>query len=176
MQTVIDQIQEATQKGARFVSFLYTSKDTHETAIYTIILGVNIKAAYERDLKIIGKIRPQGLFERVAREEILESLRASLTKGIGNNPAYTQKGLFQSISKGIRLNKNTLQLHLFGFVIRKQIIKEGIFKKINSSQKTIAKKMLRRRMKCSKFRDYILDVQNISGIRLNGKLLEIQNL
>lgn len=173
--TILQEIQEATEKGARFVSFLYTSKDTHETAIYTIILGINLKSAYERDLKIIGKIHPHGLYERVARAEILESLRTSLVKGIGNNPAYTQKGLFQSICKGVRLNKNTLQLHIFGFVVKKNVVVPGNFKKVNSSEKTVAKRYLRKKMKSGRFRDFILDAENIAGLKVRGKLIELQN-
>lgn len=173
-QQLINTIKDGTSKGCRFISFLYTTKTTHETSLFTLLLGVNIEHAYRRDLKVVPHLKAMSNAEKLARAEIVESLRASLEFGIGNNPAYTQKGLYTHITKGVRLNQDTREFHLTGFIINKQVIKEGEYKKVSSSEKTLAKKRIKKTMRSSRFRDFIITPEHIAGLRINGKVIEFQ--
>lgn len=169
---LINSIKESTNRGAKFISFAYKSKGHEETSIFTLLLGVNLKNAYKRDLKLISHIKTMSAVEEMARKEIVESLKDSLR--LGNNPRFTQKDLYYSITRGVRLNTETGQLHLWGFIVRKQVIEAGIFRPIKSSEKTIAKNKIRKHMKSARFRDFVLSPENIAGMRINGGVIEFQ--
>jgi hypothetical protein len=170
---IIKEIQKGLERGPRFVSFLYHSKETEETAIYTVLLGVNIANSYRRDLKILARTKVTNGIEQLAKTELIESLKESLNKGVGNNSRFTQKGLYWHISNGIRFNHLSKNLNLDGFVINKQVVKPGAKKPCKHSPKTLAKNMFRCKMKSGRFRCFVLDPAQIAGIKVNGKILEL---
>lgn len=168
-------LEEALKNGCRFCSFMYRSKGAEDTAIYTVLLGVNLINAYKRDKKILESIHTDNPIMEAARKELISSLSESIEKGLGNNHRFTQKGVYQFLGKSVRLHKEENQIHLTGFIIRKEIIKAGEPKFVKSAPKTICKKQLAKRMKCRKFRDFIFNPDNIGGLKINGNILEIQN-
>lgn len=172
---LLNAIQDGLKNGTRFVSFCYCSKESRETAIYTISLGVKIENAYKRDLKILPLIQVKTEAEKIARREIFDSIKESLTNGVGNNHNYKQKGLYLHICPGVKLNQASGDLTLFGMVVNKQVVKEGEHKAAKSSEKTIAKMSIRKKLKCGKFRNFLLTSENIAGIKHNGRILQIQN-
>jgi hypothetical protein len=171
---IIKEVRRATEKGCRFVSFMYQAKESGEVSVYNLLLGIDIEHAYRRDLCILPQLTLKTAVERRAREEIIRSIQDSLTFGVGHNPRYTQEDLYLHICKGLRYNQNSNQLHLTGYSISRQVIQPGVFKPRKSSEVVLAKQALKRRMKSGRFRAFVLDVENISGLKCNGKVLEIQ--
>lgn len=154
--------------GCRFVQLHYTAKGTGEEATHTLCLGVNLERAYRRDEKVTRLFKPANKVEEQAKAEVLFSLRESLTKGIGNNSAYTNKGTYEHIVPGLKIQDNGA-LHVYGFVIRKEVITPGVYKTVNSADLTIAKDKVKKNHKLRKFRQFILT--NINEARINGKTL-----
>lgn len=171
---LVQTMEKALKQGCRFCSFLYRSKGDGGTAIFTVLLGVDMIHAYKRDLKILSTLHFSDYTMEIARAEIMRSLQDSIRNGLGHNANFTQKGVYQSLCKGLRLHKAENKIHLTGFIINKQVLVEGEKKVVKSSQKTICKRKLAKRMKCRKFRDFIFDPVNIAGLKINGKILEIQ--
>lgn len=169
----VESIRESLLKGSRFVSFRYTSKDTGETAMYTLLLGVNIVKAYRRDLKILEKLPALNLVEKQAKLEMLESIRESLSKGLGHNHLYNLAGLYYPICPGVRLNQVTNALNLYGFVICKKVITPGNKKPCKHSAKSLAKKKFKKYLKSSRFRCFILEPDQLTRLKINGKILEL---
>lgn len=168
-------LETALKNGCRFCSFMYNAKGSGETAVFTVLLGVNLINAYKRDASVLSHLKIEDGVMKVARDEVVKSLQDSIVHGLGNNAHFTQKGVYQFLGKGARLHKEEKTIHLTGFIINKQVVKAGEYKAVKSSAKTICKKKLAQRMKCRKFRDFIFSPEHIGGMKINGKVLEIQN-
>lgn len=169
---LIKEIESLATCGARFVSLEYTAKGTGEVARHTIALGVSISNAYKRDLVILRNLMPtlKGS-DAIACQELMDSLSESLTKGIGNNSAYTCKDVYKGICNGVKLHLEKGELHVTGFGIAKTVIEPGVYKTVKSSDKTLAKNALRKRMKSGKFRQFALS--ELGEIKINGKTIEL---
>jgi len=97
---------------------------------------------------------------RQARDELINSYSTSLT---GYNPGYKNiasyinvKDANNNIIDGIKLNISSSELHLYGLVFNKVIIKPGVYKQVKSSELTQAKNTLKSLTPLSKFRQYRL--------------------
>lgn len=162
-------------KGTRFVSLVYRSEGTKELARHTILLGVDTVKAYERDLARLLLLQPhlEGI-KRIACDELINSLKNSLSKGLGQNDSYTCKDKYEETSiKGVKAHKETGVLHLMGYSIAKVTLEEGESKEVKSNDKTIEKNKLRKLGRLGKIRQFKLQVSNIQEVRANGKIVEI---
>lgn len=161
-------------KGCRFVQLRYTAKGTGEVANHTLAMGVNLDRAYRRDEKIIQLTRPQTDLGKEAKSAVLASVQESITKGIGNNSAYTCKDVYENVAPGIKYHKETFELYVYGFSIRKNVIKPGVYKTVKSAPLTIEKDKLRKKLKVGRFRQFI--IRNVERAALNGKVLELETI
>lgn len=179
MSTLQDLIHQLTQcKGAKFAGLTYRSKETHELARYTVILGVDRTALYQKDRETLRTMLPslEGLPKQAA-EALLASIEESLAKGLGNNSAYThgpEQGDTYLTFDGlpdVKLNVNDGVLHLMAIVQSKTVLEEGEYKHVNSKPLTLAKNAIRRELRQSKIRQFALP--NLSKAKLNGETLEL---
>jgi hypothetical protein len=158
--------------GCRFISLVYRSKETHELSRYVIGIGGKLERVYKRDLKVLSLIQTHNELEETAKRELIDSLKDSLKLGIGNNPRYTCKGVYRNLFPGLKIQVETFDLHINGFLLSKKVIEAGEYKNVKSSAKTLKKNEYRRKMKTSRIRQFILP--NIQTAKLNGKTLEIE--
>ena len=175
--SVIDTLRGATKNGNRFLSFLYTTKGTGETNLYVINFGIDYVNACEHDKALLEAYTPKNDLEITAKGEMLKSLTETLTEGVSQS--YTQKDVFTPIGKGLKQHNETGELYIWGFVqSRTQIAPPTNPKKpVNSKPLTLAKRAIEKELefKRNKFSQYILSPENISGIKVNGEIVEIQN-
>jgi hypothetical protein len=165
-------------KGAKFASFTYRSKESNELARYTIMLGVDLRAVYEKDRALLADLLPtlDGL-SRDAGAALLASIEESLSKGLGNNSAYThgaeQGDTYVHLEgvPGVSVNKNDGVLHVKGMLVNKVTLEEGVFKQVNSRPLTLAKRELEKQLRRSKIRQFALT--NVASARINGETLEL---
>jgi len=169
----------AGMKGAKFASFVYTAKPsgprlTEEKARHVLILGASTKSLYERDLEVLAEIAPtlKGL-EADAAEIIAESRRVSLAVGIGHNPAYTGEDAYSATNiPGVKVHNVTGEIHVNGLVVRKDVITEATYRKVNSKPETLARKAVENMLPSSKFRQFKLS--GITVAKLNGETIEME--
>ncbi len=173
IENVIGTVEEALKNGCRFVSFLYTSKGSGETSRYTVALGVRVANAYKRDIALLKQMRVKTNPQKHAKQQLIESMEKSLKYGIGNNPAFTQKGTYIHLAKGLKENAKTGDLNLSGFVIQREVVKKGVHKEVNHSQVVWEKEQLKKKLKSGRFRNFLLKPENIGGVKMNGKVLVI---
>ena len=159
--------------GVQFASLTYRTKATDELARYTLLLGASVENAYAGDLQKVEDALPTltDSLDVQAATEIINSLRQSLDKGIGNNDAYTLQGVYASTGiPGVFINTNDNALHLRNvFVQSKVVLQEGKPRKaVNSKPLTIAKDNLKKMLglRSNKLRQFALD--NITKARVNG--------
>lgn len=163
-------------RSARFASFTYRSKEKNELSRVTVLLGANHETAYKKDLARLLMLLPKldGI-KRIACQELVDSLKESLKRGIGNNSAFTCKDTYvQTGLKGVKLHPENGELHITGYLVNKQVIEKGEYKSVKSSEKTIAKNELRKIGRIGKIRQYVLTPENLKSVKLNGKTIVIE--
>lgn len=161
----------ASKRGARFVSLVYTNKEG-ETARHTILLGASYETAKQRDLQrlLIKQPHLDGI-AKVACEELIESYK----KPQGENEAYTCANVYeQTPINGLKIHKESGELHLMGYGIAKVVLKPVEYKTVKSNEKTIAKNALRQMGRLGKIRQFKLTTENLQKITINGKTLVIE--
>ncbi len=171
-------VEDTKRTGARFVGMTYTNENG-EKSKYRLIMGINLVSLYKSDLRTLKKLRPSldGV-KAVACDELIASIENSLTKGIGNNDAYTLRGYYTPITPNgeVKLHVNEIgETHLYirGYVLTKEVLDKGVYAKVNSSDKTLAKKDLEKSLKRGKIRTFKINVAVLEGIRMNGMEIEI---
>ena len=176
--SVVDSLRAATSKGAKFLSFLYQSKGTGEVSIYTINFGINYDNACKADKAILEAYEPKNDLEQAAKEKMLLSVTQHLTEGVSQ--AYTQKDTYTSIGNGIKIHNTTGEISIYGFVQSKvQVSPPTIIKKpVKSSAATLAKKNIEKvcEFKRNKFANFLINPENIAGLKVNGEVIELQSL
>ena len=178
--SMLANVVESTSKtGARFAGLTYTN-EAGETSRYNIILGVNMVSLYKSDARTLANLRPtlEGV-DAQACDELIASVNESLEKGIGNNSAYTLKGYFQPVTPGgeVKLHQSEegeTFLYLRGYVVKKTVLVKGEYKAVKSSPKTLAKRKIEKSLKRGRVRTFKVSVASLTGIRMNGAVIEIE--
>ena len=178
MENNIDKLfSSITQSSsATFCSIYYESKGTGEVARHTINLNVNLENLYSQDLETLMSIKNNlnDSVEIQACNELIESFEDSLKAGIGNNVNYSQKNVdykrFKDVDgkviSNVKQHPNG-QIYLSGLLINKDVIEQGQYVERKSKPLTIAKNKMRKDLKTTKFRNYVLD-SNTFEIRVRG--------
>lgn len=169
----------ASVNTSSFVGFQYQNE--YEVSHVTMRLGTNLEKAYQDDLDTL--LANRATFEQepiylAAIDEMIASLRNSLEKGIGNNDSYTKKDVYEQLAPNVKMHKETGALYVSGFQHRKTLIETLKERKaVKSSEKTIAKRTIAKRLALKKdtFREYIIDEQHMGRVRIKGNTLYIGN-
>lgn len=151
----------------------YQSK-SGEVADYSIVFHINYKNALISSINTLNSFVPNNEIEEQAKQDCLDSFNKSIQNIESIQIENIQDGYSRFFDennqyiKGIKLHNKTNTLHLYGFVVHKKIIKQGNFKKSNSSPLTIAKNKLRNMCKVSKFRQFRIIPDQLDSISVEG--------
>jgi hypothetical protein len=108
------------------------------------------------------------LEKRLSSEEIKEALRQQNDKTIALSDA--QKNAYTHITKGVKVNKETNEIHVFGLVVRKQVLVSIEYKETNSRDLTIVQNEIKKlcEFKQDKYRNFIFDKGqvNLQGVTI----------
>jgi hypothetical protein len=164
--------------GCRFGGLTYTNQNG-ETSKYNVIFGINIESLYKSDLRTLESLLPtlKGI-DYVACLELVDSIKNSLTNGIGNNDGYTLKGYYTPITPNgeVKLHEDeegNVFLYIRGYVINKTVITEGEYPHVKSAEKTLVKKKIEKNLKRGKIRTFKINVNQLHKISMNGMTVEI---
>lgn len=163
----------ARTKGCKFASFTYTNQQG-ETAKRFIQLGCDKEKLYRSDLEKLKAYKAENDIEEQARLEMVASIEKSLAYGIGNNPDYTQKGVWESIDSNLSVDTEKGKVRVLGLQLNKTILKAGIYPPKNSRPKTIAKKAIAKKLdlKREKIKSFSITSDQFQRIAANGETLE----
>jgi hypothetical protein len=100
-----------------------------------------------------------------ALEMALQELRNPKTGSRESNDIW--------LNKALAFNTNTLRLSVFGASISKEVVQEGVYKKVKSAPKTVAKQIIQKAVepRTAKLRRFTMD--NLNGMKMDGETLEI---
>lgn len=181
MKTNIDKILKEFSKinGTRFIYLKNYYTDIGEISNYTILVGSFLKNSYEKDLRFLKRYKCNSIIEEIAKKEIINSINNSLNNGIGKNDAYKKIGYYTHIDRNIKYHIDEItdaaRYYINGFKVRKEVIRYADkYKKVNFSEKTIAKNELNRLLRRGKFREFIIDSMKVEEIHLNGNKLTVK--
>lgn len=176
--SLVHAVEDTRRTGARFVGLTYTNENG-EKSKYRLIMGINLVSLYKADLRTLKKLHPslEGV-KAIACDELIDSIENSLTKGIGNNDAYTLKGYYTQITPNgeVKLHVNEVnETHLYirGYVLSKTVLVKGTYPTVRSSEKTLAKREIEKSLKRGRIRTFKINVAVLEGIRMNGMEIEI---
>ncbi len=171
-------VEDTKRTGARFIGLTYTNEH-NETSVYNLIMGYNIESLYKSDLRTLTALRPSltGI-KAVACDELIASINNSLTKGIGNNDAYTLKGYYTKITPNgeVKLHVDetgVTRLYIRGYCLKKTVKTPGTYPVVKSSEKTLAKKEIEKTLKRGKIRTFKINVNDLHIVAMNGMKVEI---
>lgn len=170
----IEALTESLARGASFVSFAYTAKGTGETSVFTLNFGISYRNAVEHDHAALVAYLPTSPLEEEAKASMLTSLTETLTEGVSSS--YTQQGLWETLARGVRLNRESGEVAFYGFVQRKEVLIEGEPKKpVKSKPLTLAKKSIEKacNFKRNRFAQFIITPQNLAAVKVRGEMAEL---
>lgn len=183
-----------TINGTSFVGIRnYTNKQGEESN-QTILAGYSLENALQSDFlslqenkdKIFEALTQQyggtlvnqaytELFEslekRLSSPEVKEKLRAENDQTIKRSDA--QIDAYIQLAKGVKQNKESNEIHVFGLVMRKEIIKAIEYKQTKSADKTIVKNKIKKLcgFKQDKIRTFIFSDTEVKlqGVSITAK-------
>lgn len=177
----------ANLNGAKFINLNgYVSKESGEVANHNILVNIDVMNAKRKDATALTVADVNTIASKSAKsiavdifQTALTEMRVSAVKNISENKedrtvaSQAQTDAYIQIGKGLKLHKETGNLHIFGFANQKKVIKAGTYKTVNSSDKTIAKKEITKvlKLRAGKFRTYI--IENIASVTFDGRTLNI---
>ena len=163
----------------KILSFNYQTE--YDQATFSILSGMTAEKRLKRELVILkkekGKGKNKGADFDQAFDELIKSKEDSIKGGVGNNPAYTQKGLHTHIegeNSSVKVNNNDGTVYVSGIVIRKTINAKFKDRKPTNYRTAVtrAKAIIQREL-CYKFVTLKLAPESIHSISFNGNRLSI---
>ena len=161
----------ASSNGAKFANLTYRSKGTGEYAKYQLILGASTENLYKKDIVMLECWQSATPIEARAVATLLASRLESLRVGIGNNSAYVHQDTYITLFPGVKVHKESGELHVMGLLHSKEVITPGTYKKVNSAPLTLAKKAVSKTLPSARIREFIFN--RVDRIAMNGEVLEI---
>jgi hypothetical protein len=174
--------QQITKSAPEFVSLEYTSSKG-ETSKQTINVGVSYQNVLENSLNQLAAIDKESIKQEASSKgldtalvdtavvEIEGSLSRSLSRPEQMDIADVSN--FETLSKGIKMNRATGELFLSGLVRSKTVITPGTYKEVKSRPLTLVKKLIEKHLMFNKYRMFKLSPQQIHQVSSEGKTLTI---
>ena len=184
-----------TIKGTSFIAVNgYTNKQG-EVSNQTIVGGISYENALLNDFQTIqdnlleildnetlnktygSVIVEQAYFEimeslekRLSSPEVKEKLRQENDSTINRSDAQNDAYIY--ITKGVKLHKESQEIHIYGLVVRKKVLVPIEYKTVNSKPLTLCKNAIQKHLnfKQSKYRNFIF---NQADVKIKG--IEIKN-
>lgn len=180
-----------TVKGTTFVGIRNYENKQGEVTNQTVLVGINFENVLKHDFKtlqekqndIFAKLEKdhkievvkqayenvyKSLEKRLSDEETKEKLRLENDSTI--NASDAQKDAFIHIAKGVKIAKETNEIHIFGLVVKKTVLVPIQYKNVNSRELTIVQNKIKKfcEFKQDKYRTFIFDKATIKlqGIEL----------
>ena len=143
-----------------------------------LLLKYDLQALYEKDLETMtakGKELMElgaNSLEKQACSEIISSLNDSLANGIGNNQAYTCKGVYKQVGEHTsqKIDSPT-EFYLLGYSQSKRVLERGQEKPDTRRRLTVEKDKFRKDLLTSKIRRFKLDEEFFNEFRSNKSIL-----
>lgn len=174
-------------KGASFISINGYKNSHGEISNQVLNIGVSIRNAQNKDMISLSSMNDQDYLNlaketsidetilRKACNEMVESLVKNTSENLDEHTSQSQVNAnnYIQLTDGLKMNKNSMDVMVYGFVNSKKIIQEGIYKQAKSQPKTMAKRAIEKYLdlRMPKYRQYILG--NAENIKITGTTFQL---
>ena len=159
--------------GVSFVSIKGYTNQQGEVADHVFNIGADYEKAKQADIKFLQELdvtKREWNSPMVLIEQAKAALIKSLTKP-NENMSNAQKDAYTHICKGVKIHNDTGILYVYGNRVNKVVHVEGNYPPENKFPLTVAKDEIRKLLKTSKFRQFIM--AEAASFKANGETLEI---
>ena len=178
----------AANKGNRFAALKTYESLTKangtggKVADYVILIGFSYHNAAERDLaELHGMKFEDGSLQAQAQAELIASCEKTLAAhALGQQSEdYSCKDVYETVTldgeiiNGVRYCKTTGNFNLLGLVQSEKILKDGVYKEVNSKPLTIAKRNIEKLLAKSKVRTFTIHENKLGAAKINGETIEM---
>jgi hypothetical protein len=143
-----------TITGVSFVSVIYTNEQ-NEKQHTTFNVGVSYEKSKQKDLEYLKNLDITELNSELSADlltEATQSLIDDFEKTISKEKVKVNN--FIHITNGLKQHTENNELYVYGMLVHKTILSEGEYKEKNSKPLTIAKNIIRKNLKTSKYRQF----------------------
>ena len=159
--------------GLTLFSVKNYTNTSNEVSNNLVNVGINYEKSKQQDIEFLKNINLSEYEFKSQKDVIIEAkneLIESFTKP-NENRSNGQKDAYTNIFSGVKVHNETGILYVYGYRVNKTVIKEGEYKTVKSSQKTIAKNELKKLLKTGKFTQYAIEVGNT--LTAKGETIEL---
>jgi len=178
----------AELNGTKFIGIReYVAKTSGEIANHVVNANFSYSNAIAKDLLKLqnGTIKD---FEAIAKKAnvtidlvgeavsaLINSFENNSNPATQSNQSKAQHDLYIPITNAIKLNKETLKLHIYALAVSKEVLKAGEYKTVKSRPLTIAKNEAKKyfNLTTNKYRNFIIDPEMVSGLAINGDVIKL---
>ena len=111
----------------------------------------------------------------LAYAEMLESANKNISANIEDRTtaSQAQTDAYEHLTNGIKVCNSTDEVHIFGMIDQKNLVKAGTYKDVKSTEKTLAKKAITKQLnlRAGKFRTF--KVLNVAEAKISGEVFEL---
>ena len=177
-------------KGASYIGIRGYENKQGEISDYTLLANVSYENMLVNDLRKLVDLDLTNLFAKYDLELVQKpygELLESYTKRLSDETtkanllaqgdetivrSQAQIDAYINLGNGLRINKETNELHVYGLIARKKVIKSIEYKEVKSKLNTIIKNEISKlaNLRSDKFRNFI--VGNIDEIKINGMIIK----
>jgi predicted DNA binding protein len=176
-----------SEKGAEFVGIRNYTSSKSEVSNQTLNVGIDVLKAKEKDLETLKGLTIDSLYviaddhkidHKIADKALAELLLSgtkNVSKEIENRTiqSQSQTNAYTHVNKGMKILNESGYLYVSGFVVAKEIIKDGIYPTVNKQAKTIIKDAIKKELKfkMNKYRSFIF--KEAESYRINKNEIHI---
>lgn len=160
--------------SSTFLSLQEYCNEQQEIANFNIIFHISYKNALQKSVLILDSYIPENDLEAQAKNELINSYTNSLNKIEATPIAEMDDGYTRFFDdagkhiKGVKMHSETQELHLYGLVVNKTLIKEGKYRTRNKQELTVAKDKLRTLCPVNKFRQFKIKPEQVRAIKVEN--------
>jgi hypothetical protein len=175
-----DQLENG--QSAKFVRVNGYTATNGEVTNRTILVNIDVMNRKKKDVELLESVSTSQLKKHGNEKGIaLDIMRTALTelidKGNQNLSANKEDRTAQSqaqtdayihVTPSIKILKETGEIHITGITQQKEVIVPGEYKKVNSADKTIAKRIINKFAGCLMPKFRTMKLNRIGSIKLSG--------
>ena len=155
-----------TNPRSTFVSLKGYKNDKGEKSNYNIVFHADYRTAVEKSIIQMVQFVPQNNQQKQIKEEILDSLRTSLT---ATDTRYDSVlGANNKPIKGLKQKKNTKELYITGKLVSKQVISSD-----REVKNVSEKEQIWQNLPVAQFRQFKLTPEKVERIVISNKNVKI---
>lgn len=146
--------------------YLKYQNEAGELSTYKLLLNTNFMKLYKEDLETLKNLEVKTEIELQAKAELQKSIEKSIETEFQHEKNPTKN--MTTIHKSIKFHDEKDEMYLHCLSLDKKVHVAGEYKEVKSSEKTIAKKNIKKNLKQNKIRFFKINLNQIERITANG--------